>query len=252
MPSGSGSKTKDQTVTQSSAPWGPQQAPLKQAIGDATKLYDSGGLYITPYQGDMVAPAAPAQQQSWGMISDRAQAGSPLVGASKDYLQGVLDPGFLNQVNPGMQGVLDQARQGVNANYAQAGRTFSGAHDAATTAALAPTLYADYANKMGMQMQAAGMAPGIAQQDYFDANQLGQVGNQQQAQLQDQINAEMQRYYASQGAKANELGLYQSLVGGNYGGTTQTTQPVQTQQQNPWLTGLGILGTIGGGFLGGL
>jgi hypothetical protein len=99
---------------------------------------------------------------------------------------------------------------------------------------------------------AAQLAPQLAQQDYFDAQQLAQVGQQRQAQLQNLINAEIQRYNAIQQAPINELALYQNFIGGNIGGTKTTTTPMQTQgnDPNPWQIGAGVIGSVLGSVLG--
>lgn len=249
--SDSGGGSGNQTQTTTSQPYGPAKPMINQSLKDAQKLYEGGGLYINPYQGQMVAGSAPATQQGWGAIQERATQGSPLNQASSQYVQSVLDPGFLQQTSPGLGRVMDNAQNRANAQISLAGRQGSGSHSAAIAGAVAPLEYQDYSNKMALQAQMAQFAPQLAQQDYFDANQLLGVGQQQQAQLQDQINAEMERYYATQGAKANELGLYQSLISGNYGGTTSTTGPVQKSGgTNPWLTGIGALAQFGGAYLG--
>lgn len=244
--------SKKQTVTNTSAPYPGAQPMIDQSLKDAQSLYNSGGLYIKPWEGQMVAGPAPATQQGWQGITDRATQGSPLNQLSSQYVQSVLDPGFLQQTSPGLGRVMDNAANRANAQISLAGRTGSGSHSAAIAGALAPIEYQDYQNKMALQSQMAQFAPQLAQQDYFDSQQLLGVGQQQQAQLQDQINAEMERYYASQGAKANELGLYQNLISGNYGGTTQSTGPVQSTSSgaNPWLTGAGLLAQFGGSYLG--
>jgi hypothetical protein len=247
--SGGGSKKTTQTST--STPYAGAQPMIDQSLKDAQKLYNAGGLNIQSYGGQMVAPTAPATQQSWDAIQQRATNGSPLNTAANQYVQSVLDPNFLTSTSPGMSGVLDQARNQANAQISLAGRTGSGSHEAAVAGALAPILYQDYGNKMALQSEMAKFAPQLAQQDYFDAQQLGNVGSQQQAQLQDQINAAMQKYYADQGAKANELSLYQQLIGGNYGGTSQVTGPVQgSGGMNPWLQGAGMLASVAGSYFG--
>jgi hypothetical protein len=92
---------------------------------------------------------------------------------------------------------------------------------------------------------AAQLAPQLAQQDYFDAQQLAQVGQQRQGHLQDLINAEIQRYNAIQQAPINELALYQNFIGGNIGGDRTTMQPVPSgNNANPWLVGAGVIGSI--------
>lgn len=241
--SDSGGGSKNQTQVTTSAPYSGAKPMIDESLKEAQKLFQSGGLNIKSYPGQMVAPTAPATQQSWNMISDLA--GQPGLGQSAaQWGQNILRPEFLTSQSPGLGNILDQARNQANAQMTMAGRTGSGSHEAAVASALAPILYQDYGNKMALQAQVAGMSPQLQASQYYGAQQLGGVGQQQEAQLQDQINAAMQKYYADQGAKANELALYQSLVSGGYGGTTSVTGPVQkTQSGNPWLTGLGALAT---------
>ena len=238
------------TSTQITSPYSGAKPMVDESLKAAQGLYQGGALYMQPYGGQMVANAAPATLQGWGDITNLATQGSPLNQMSSDYVQRILDPNFLNSQTPGLGGVLDQARNSANAQISLAGRTGSGSHEAAVAGALAPILYQDYGNKMALQSQMAQFAPQLAQQDYFDANQLLNVGQQQQGLLQDQIDAEMQKYYAQQGAKANELGLYQDLISGNYGGTTVMTQPKvkSGSNSNPWLTGLGAAASVASSF----
>lgn len=251
MSSDSGGGSKKQTQVTTSTPYPGAQPMIDESLKAAQNLYQTGGLNIKSYGGDMVAPTSPATQQSWEAITQRATQGSPLNTASADYVQSVLAPGFLQTQSPGLGGVLDQARNAANAQMSLAGRTGSGSHEAAVAGALAPILYQDYGNKMALQADMAKFAPQLAQTQYYDAQQLAGVGQQQEAQLQDQINAAMQKYYADQGAKANELALYQQLIGGNYGGTSTVTGPVQKSSgTNPWLTGAGILASAAGSYFG--
>jgi hypothetical protein len=97
--------------------------------------------------------------------------------------------------------------------------------------------YQDLLNKMQQQQAAAQFAPQLAQQDYYDLGMLGQVGSQREAAMQDNINADIDRYNQLQNAPINELALYQQLIGGNLGGTTKGTQPVNTGNQTAGLVG---------------
>lgn len=250
MSGDSGGGTKNQTQTTTSAPYPGAKPMIDESLKAAQNLYQSGGLNIKSYGGQMVAPTAPATQQSWNMIGQQAgQNGLPQ--AADAWAQNVLSPGYLTTQSPGLTGVLDNARNAANAQISLAGRQGSGSHSAAIAGALAPIEYQDYGNKMALQGQVAGMSPQLQAANYYGAQQLGNVGSQQQAQLQDQINAAMQKYYADQGAKANELSLYQQLISGNYGGSSQVTGPVQkTGGANPWLQGAGVLASAAGSYFG--
>ena len=179
------------------------------------------------------------------MISNRAQAGSPLNTLSKGYVSDVLGGRYLGQDAPGFSSVLDRTRNAVNATYALGGRYGSGAHNSAVAQGVGGLLNDAYQAERGRMDAAAQLAPQLAQQDYFDAQQLAQVGQQRQGYLQDLINAEIQRYNAIQQAPINELALYQNFIGGNIGGNRTTTQPVPTSNEaEPWQVGAGIIGSI--------
>jgi hypothetical protein len=242
--SSGGSKTQKQTTT--TEPYKPSQPGLNQSIKDATSLYKAGGLRID-YPTTTVAPVAPEMEQAWQMTADRAQ-NNPLLGQSQDYLSDVLSGKYLNAEAPGFQDVLARTRDMVNANASAGSRYGSGVHDAALARELGGLEYQNYARERGIQDAAAGLAPQVAAQDYFDLAKLGEVGQQRRGVMQEFVSDEAARQQWEQQAAANEIALYQSLLGGNFGGTS--TAYVPTQQQNPWLLGLGAATSLGGGLLG--
>ncbi len=237
---GKDSGNDTQQTTQTSAPWGPQAKRWQTALGDLDKLRASGALRINPYPGQTVAPTSDETANAWTGIANRAQSGSPLNQMSSQYVQNVLNPGYLTSDSPGLSSVLDSAANDVNARYAMAGRQFSGSHAGALNQSQGQIRYQDYARKAAEQQAAAQFAPQLAREDYFDLGQLQQVGGQREAAAQDQINADINRYNSLQNAPINELALYQHLIGGNLGATTTATQPVNNG--NPLLSVLGGLG----------
>ena len=243
------SGSKNQKVVQTSAPWKPQATRWQQSLADLDKLYNAGALHINPYPGQTVAPASPETQQAWSGTAQRALAGSPLNDASSAYVSRILDPSYLGSDSPGLQSVIDAARQGVNAQYSMAGRTFSGAHAGGLASSEGQLRYQDLLRKAQEQQAAAQFAPTLAQQDYYDLAQLGQVGDQREAYMQDLINADINRYNMLQQAPINELSLYQQLIGGNLGGTTTGTQPKQ-QQPSTGSQLLQTLASLGSAYLG--
>jgi hypothetical protein len=243
--SGGGGGSKTQTVAESNTPWSAQVPLWKTSYQRLNNLYKSGALSINPYPGQTVAPTSPETGQAWNMISNRAQAGSPLDTLTKGYVSDVLGGRYLGQDAPGFSSVLDRTRNAVNATYALGGRYGSGAHNSAVAQGVGGLLNDAYQVERGRMDAAAQLAPQLAQQDYFDAQQLAQVGQQRQGHLQDLINAEIQRYNAIQQAPINELALYQNFIGGNIGGDRTTTQPVPSgNNANPWLVGAGVIGSI--------
>lgn len=237
---GKDSGNDTQQTTTSSAPWGPQAKRWKTALSDLDRLRASGALRINPYPGQTVAPTSQETANAWTGIANRAQSGSPLNQMSSQYIQNVLNPNYLTSDSPGLQSVLDSAANDVNARYAMAGRTFSGSHAGALNQSQGQLRYQDFARKAAEQQAAAQFAPQLAREDYFDLGQLQQVGGQREAAMQDQINADINRYNSLQNAPINELALYQQLIGGSLGGQTTATQPVQQGNQ-----ALGILGGLG-------
>jgi hypothetical protein len=243
--SGGGGGSKTQTVAESNTPWSEQVPLWKTSYQRLNDLYKSGALRVNPYPGQTVAPTSPETGQAWNMISNRAQAGSPLNTLTKNYVSDVLGGKYLGQDAPGFSSVLDRTRNAVNATYALGGRYGSGAHNSAVAQGVGGLLNDAYQAERGRMDMAAQLAPQLAQQDYFDAQQLAQVGQQRQGHLQDLINAEIQRYNAIQQAPINELALYQNFIGGNIGGDRTTMQPVPSgNNANPWLVGAGVIGSI--------
>jgi len=234
-------------TTSQTQPWAEQIPLWKQSFADLNRLKSSGGLRINPFPGETYAGAAPETGQAWTAITQRAQAGSPQRDAAGALLQRTIDGEFLNADVPGIAAIKDKARTAVNANFAGMGRAGSGAHDAKIAAELAGIDYQNYAAERGIQDAAMRFAPQFAMTDYADAQMLGSVGKERQADLQAQINAEIQRYNQLKQAPINELALYQNLIGGNLGGTTTGTQP-GAPQGNAWLSALGGLGMLGAGF----
>lgn len=188
----------EQTQTTKSSPWGPQQDYLKDVFGQAQGLYQNQSPYIG---------------QATQMRADRAMQGSPLVQGSQDemlnVIQGNYMPGseaFNTRFGDSMGMIGRQITPQIDSRFAGSGRFGSGLHQIGLGQAMADAgtnLYNQmYESERGRQMQAFGMAPQMAAQDYQDIDQLRSAGMDPWRQLQ----------------------AYQGAVGGNYGGTqTQTT-----------------------------
>lgn len=245
MPPSGGSKTEKQTTV--SEPWKPSQPGLKQSIGDATSLYNSGGLQVD-YPTTTVAGVAPEQGLAWKGIADRAQTGNPLVGQSQGYVSDVIGGKYLGADAPGMDETLRRIRSGVNANKSALGRYGSEQHTDAVTSAISPFLFDNYQRERGLQQDAAGMAPGLAREDYHDLDRLNQVGTERRGVMQEFVTDEASRQQWEQQKMANAIALYQSLLGGNLGGTTSARVPVPGS--NAAMQGVGIGASLLGSYLG--
>ena len=162
---------------------------------------------------------------------------------------------------------------GVASMFSQAGRYGSNAMSEATNQAqqnfgntisnLATNIYGgNYANERGLQQQALGqlgsdfgreralqlstlgLAPGLAQADYGDISQLGQLGSSQDAYRQSLLNADISRWDYGQNLTAQKLQQLSALLqgGGAYSGASSSTTAPDTS--NP------VMGAIGGGLAG--
>lgn len=243
--SGGGSKTQKQTTV--TEPWRPSQGGLIESITDAQNLYRSGGLQVD-YPATTVAPVSPEQGLAWTGIAERAQAGNPLLGQAQGYAGDVLSGKYLNADAPGFSDVLGRTRDMVNANASAGSRYGSGTHQGALARELGGLEYQNYARERGIQDQMALAAPGLAREDYYDLDRLGQVGEERRGVMQEFVTDEAARQQWEQQKLANAIALYQSLLGGQMGGSTTARVPVQGQ--NPLLTGLGAAVSLGGSALG--
>ena len=105
---------------------------------------------------------------------------------------------------------------------------------------------------LSQRMQAAGMLPGLAQQQqnmaYQNAAALGSVGAQEQGYQQSLMNADKAKYDYNQMAPWQLAQLYASLINGGSGGGTQSQDmygPSGIQQvAGAGMTGLGTWGML--------
>lgn len=247
---GGGEDGESGTTTTVNNPYPAAKPGLDLFYKNLIDAYKGGQLRQTPFTGQTVAPISPETAQSWQMISDRANAGAPLNAAASELVLSRLAPGYLTSDSPGLQSVIDRARQGVNAEFSRAGRTFSGAHAGGLAASEGQLRYQDLLRKAGEQTAAAQFAPTLEREGYFGAQQLAGVGQQRQAQLQDLINAQINLHNAQQAVPMTELGNFSQLLAGGGPGSTSVTGP-KPPSGNPWAQGLGTALTFASLFAGG-
>lgn len=234
MPRGS---TDSTTQTINTDPWSAQQPYLKAGYDQAAQLYESPLPGYFP--NSTVVPNSAETEQALQMQTQRATAGSPLLRAGQGEMQKTLGGDYLRQGNPYMGAVtqrLDsQIRPQVQAAFASAGGSGGsfGETDAYTRAmadAAAPYQFNNYEAERGRMGSAALASPGMAQADYADIGQLGQVGAQREELggrvLTDAIN----RWDFEQNAPQRKLQNYQAAISGNMGQTQTTTTPLYRNQ----------------------
>jgi hypothetical protein len=255
--------TSSTTTTTQTAPWSGQQPYLTYGFQQAQNLYNQGGPQYFP--GETVAPVAPETSQALDLLGQRARAGSPLDAAAQGADLATLNGGFLDAGNPYFQQMMgrvaDAVRPQVAGSFEGAGRYGSGAYANALAGALANTAgslaYQNYGDERKAMTQAAALAPGLANQDYTDLQQLAAVGDARQQLAQQQINGAIDRYNYNQNLPYNNLANYMRMVQGNYGSSaTQTAQSAVNPLAGTLGLGrsgfdpLGAIGSLAAAFLG--
>lgn len=178
------------------------------------------GQEYNPYTGQTVAQMNPYQTAGYDAMAQRAMQGSGVNDAASQNLQDTLNGTYLNQGNPYLSRQIDMASQDVLRNMdvlnARSGSFGNSGVQEATARGISDIATqmrgADYAAERNRQMGAIGMAPQIANQDYFDIQQLTNAGQayqgQEQANLTDQYNRFLEaRDYPNQQLQTMARGL---------------------------------------------
>lgn len=268
----SGSRnTTTSSTTQKASPYNQQSVDF--GLSAARDVYDNRMSSPAFFPGQTYANPAAETEQALSGMADRARAGSPLVQGAQGNLQSVIGGDYLSAGNPYFSQMADRVTQNVlpsiTAQWARAGRGVGNDQvvEAASRGlgdAIGQLAYQNYGDERGRQMQAIGMAPTMAAQDYADLDRLGQVGAAREAIAQQGINESMARFQAQQDQGARALAEYQGFtMPTNQAFATQTGSSTQTQQQKPsalqTAVGLGLMAaspftggmTAGAGMLGG-
>jgi hypothetical protein len=218
------------------------------------------------FPGQTVAPFSPETQQGLAAQFTRGQAGNPLNQQAQQYASNAMAGNFM--ANPSMGNIQDMVNRnvgsGIDSQFESGGRYGSGMHAGmraeGLAAALAPYEYQDYQNKLGLQQQAAGAAPGLANQDYTDISAQLAAGQAQDLQSQREIAGDVERFNYGENADVDYM---QKLMAGYFQSPYNQQQAGSTA--NPLFGGLGgaamgaaafpanpFLGALGGGLLGGV
>lgn len=211
----------------------------------------------TPYEGQTVAQLNPYQTAGYNAMAQRAMQGSPVSDAAGRNITSTLNGDFLSQGNPYLTQQIDRASQDVlrnmdvlNARSGSFGNSGIQENTARSLGDVAGNLrYQDYNNERQRQMQALGLAPSIANQDYTDAQQLINAGQGFQSQDQRNLTDQYSRFQEAQNYPQTQLQTLGRGLGLNWG-STQTGPSANNAAQ--WLgTGLAAYGAYRGGSSGG-
>jgi len=162
------------TQTTTTLPPAYQLPYLQYGLGQAKSLYD---------RGSQIVPFSPYSEQALQATAQRAQNGSPLVGAAQDYAQKSLAGGFLGG-NPYLDQTFEQARlatqNGLASEFGRSGRNVdqSAGLRSQQLNNLATQIYGGaYNTERQLQQGVLGSVLPLANQDYVDYGQLRGVGS---------------------------------------------------------------------------
>jgi hypothetical protein len=240
--------SKTQRTTQEATPWAAVQPQLQQIAGDAKNLYESGGLNPSVYGGDRVAGINPQMQTAL----DAMGAGSSIPAVAQAAWERQLNPAYSQTTMDAIRdGVTGRTQQSLASMFSGGGTSNSLAAPAATDAmvrALAPLEYQFENDVAQRQMAALGMAPTIqnlGRTEMSDALTAGQIlqGNEQ-----NQINADMAKFYESANPEMQALQNYAGFINpmASMGGTSAGSET------GPSAFGTAVSGGLGNLFMNGL
>jgi hypothetical protein len=239
------------TQTTTTLPPAYQLPYLQYGLNQAKTLYG---------QGSQVVPFSQYSEQALQGTADRAQAGSPLVGAAQDYAQKSLSGGFLGS-NPYLDQTFEQARLatqgGLASEFARSGRNVGASEGLRSQQIndLATKIYGgNYANERALQQGVLGQATGLANQDYVDLAQLRGVGSDVEGlarEYQEAPQQNLDRYLGRVGGipagSTTTSPLYRNSTGAALGGALLGSQIGSSVSSNPYA---GLFGAALGGAAG--
>ncbi len=217
-------------------PWGPQQDYLKRGFGEAQKHF-----LDTPtpeyYPGQTVAGFTPEEEEANRLILDRARAGNPMTKEAEEQVRATIRGDYLSG-GKGFDAALEAAKHkiipGVQSQFAAHGRSGSGLAQQAEASAIGDKFAGLYGDERNRQLAASGMAPGMAEHDYYDMDRIGRVGQSKREMDQRRIDADKERFEYNRDIRRKLIEEYMKTVGGNYGSQTTTT-PEQEKKMNDLL-----------------
>jgi len=265
-----GSTPTQQASTYTTEPSEFTRPYYEEALQQAQQLYQSDVPQYFP--AATYVPFSGETEAALQLQTQRALAGSPLLGASQAEVNKILSGQYLDpSTNPYLQQTFERAAGDVKGQlgsmFAKGGRYGSGAM--AETAGrrmgdLASQIYGGaYQQERARQLQAAQLAPQLAQQDYADISRLAQVGQQREALGEAQLADAMQRFQFEQQKPYTKLREYLASIGAPTSQQTVTAEPITRNLAGGLMSGatlgmglgqqLGfnpLYGAIGGGLLG--
>jgi hypothetical protein len=269
------SKGDPQVVTQKtdSAPWSKQAPFLEKGFGKAEELFNDPQEYF-PGQS-FVPPSAQTEASIQGM-EDAALAPQDLINAGQQQFKDTLGGKFTGQGNPAFDAMAERAIQplrrefentvkpNIQGAFSLAGRGGSNMQSAfkeqsanqdylrAVGDVGASLEYPNYAAERGYQQAAMPQAGAMQQLDYSAPAALGAVGAAREGITGQALGDQMARFNFEQQEPINRLAGYMGMIGGGYGGqsNSQSTQPQTYSNPALGLLGGGLMGASAGNMMG--
>lgn len=255
------------TVVTTSQPWKAVRKPLRRAYRRLTNQLMAGPPSYYPQR--TIAPMSGYTRGALNSLAARAKQGSGVLNAAQKNVQDTLSGKYLRGGNPAFEGAVAAATRPMIENYqnnvipmmdsqfSAAGRYGSGAQALASSQAAndlntqigdvaSQMRYQNYADERNNQIRGALMAPGLAQADYYDIEQLGRAGAGFDQYNQSKINAAIDRWNFKNNAKWDQTKDFIGLLQGQSGGTQ--VRSGDGGSDNGW--GGIFTGALGGGLSG--
>ena len=167
------------------------------------------------------------------------QAAQGLLGSQLGTAQGLL--GSQLGTAEGLLGTQLGTAQGLLGSQMAATGQQQGAYDAERNRMLQAS-----SQDAATRLQAAGMAPQLGQADYNDLQAKMGIGTMRQGQEEARTADDIARWNFEQSREADQLARYMGMIGGGYGTTSQTAQPLYNNRMSGGLGGALAGGTLGG------
>ena len=246
---------------------------LEKAMAGAEDLYEN--YPQTYYPEKTYTDYSPETMAAIGAGEQRAADGSSLLTGAQDFTSDAMGGSFVNPAqamlqktaqgdflsgnNEYLQAAMAPAMDNIKGQFSAGGRLGSGANIAAMTSAMAPVYAQNYArerqNQMAAQgqigalaqqgfanqMNAARMAPQLAQADYADIDRAMGYGQMRDAKSSEALQDAINRHNFTQAEPQQRLQNYIAAIrGGTFGG--QTTRPIYS---SPFSQGIGNAANLG-------
>jgi hypothetical protein len=205
--------------------------PAKGTFNEASNLYQN---YTPSYFGpSTVSDFTPNQTAGINQEANLGATGASSVNAANQNLTNTANGDYLSAGNPYFQSMADQIKAQVTpqieSQFAAGNRMGSPGSGYAVGNGLGTAIgnlaFQNYANERNNQTQASALAPANQSAQYQNVAALTDAGAQQQTQNQAQLNDQIARFNFQQQLPYNKLGIYNSMINGQYGGTSTTSQP---------------------------